>query len=349
MERSPNGLRSRAKRLTSGMVFGGLAAVGFVGACDALGSCPRRRWGREHRAAATQHDSLSPCGLVGAAGGRKAADLSQGGEIRLTSADVAEQMGIRLATAESRSLARELSVTARVLYEPTRIAQISSRAPGTVWRVEKHVGQWIHHGEVLAVVECVAVGKAKADLLHALADVALKERIVTRLKALDTGLIPHKQVDSADVDLRKARFDLFNVEQELVNLGLPVDREKLAGASDEELLRYVKFLGLPESIVESLDSQTATANLLPLLAPFDGLVVGQDIVRGERIAIDENRFEIADVTHMLLRLDVREEDGEDLRLGQQVVVRDRQRASHHHDLLDQHGGRSQNPHDRSPL
>ena len=78
-------------------------------------------------------------------------------------------------------------------------------------------------------------------------------------------------------------------------------------------------MGLSDAIVDSLDPQTATANLLPLVAPFDGLVVGQDIARGERIATEDNRFEIADVTHMLLRLDVREEDGEALRLGQQVV------------------------------
>jgi cobalt-zinc-cadmium efflux system membrane fusion protein len=78
-------------------------------------------------------------------------------------------------------------------------------------------------------------------------------------------------------------------------------------------------LGLSDAIVDSLDPRNATANLLPLVAPFDGLVVGQDIARGELTATEDNRFEIADVTHMLLRLDVHEEDGEHLRLGQTVV------------------------------
>ncbi len=240
-------------------------------------------------------------------------------EIRLASAELVEQLGIQLVAAESRSLSRELSVTARVTYDPARIAQLSARVPGIVWRVEKHVGQPIHRGEVLAIVDSMQVGKAKAELLHTLADVSLKERAFNRLNKLETGLIPLKQVEQADVELRKARFEMFNNQQTLVNLGLAIDAEKLHDLSDEDLLRYVKFLGLPDAIVESLDPTTATANLLPIVAPFDGLVIGQDIARGEQIATEDNRFEIADVSHMLLRLGVREEDGEALRLGQQVV------------------------------
>jgi len=261
--------------------------------------------------------AVEPAKLPAEAG--SGGELAGGNEIRLSSPEMVEQMGIRLAAAESRPLYRELSVTARVAYEPSRIAQLSARAPGTVWRVEKHVGQSIARGEVLAVFDCMAVGKAKADLLHALADQSLKQRTVARLKNLEPGLVPMKQVETAEVELRRADFELFNVEQALINLGLPVDKQKLAGASDEELLHYVKFLGLPPALVASLDSQTVTANLLPLVAPFDGLVVGQDIARGELTGTDDNRFEVADVTHMLLRLDVREEDGEHLRVGQQVV------------------------------
>ncbi|HEX4144814.1 MAG TPA: efflux RND transporter periplasmic adaptor subunit [Pirellulales bacterium] len=328
MIRSLEGLRSEGKsRLISVCVFVVLAAVGMWGRATHWDFSGLTVGHPSLPAGAVQHVALRPVTAAQAARAKPAApgregvpgEIALGGEIRLSSPQVVEQMGIQLVAAESRSLCRELTVTARVAYESTRIAQLSSRVPGTVWRVEKHVGQWIRRGELLAVVDCVQVGKAKADLLHTLADLSLKERALARLKSLETGLVPLKQIELADVELRKARFEMFNVEQALINLGLPVDPEKIAGASDEDLIRYVKFLGLPDAIVNSLDPQNATANLLPLVAPFDGLVVGQDIARGERVATEENRFEIADVTHMLLRLDVREEDGEALRLGQHVI------------------------------
>jgi cobalt-zinc-cadmium efflux system membrane fusion protein len=327
MIRSLNGLRSEGKsRLMTGAVFAVLAAIGVWGRATHWDFSGLVVGDRPISTSVTQHVALRPVAAgeatpreLGLLGGASDGAIALGGEIRLASPKVVKQLGIQLVAAESRSLYRELSVTARVAYEPTRIAQLSSRVPGTVWRVEKHVGQWIRRGEVLAVVDCVQVGKAKADLLHTLADVSLKERALARLHSLETGLVPQKHVDAADVELRKARFEMFNVQQSLINLGLPVDPEKIVGASDEELIRYVKFLGLSDAIVDSLDPRNATANLLPLVAPFDGLVVGQDIARGELTATEDNRFEIADVTHMLLRLDVHEEDGEHLRLGQTVV------------------------------
>jgi membrane fusion protein, heavy metal efflux system len=315
MERSLNGLRSTARsRLTTGCVFVALAAIGFWGHVTHWDFASLPGGGNRLATTATRHYALKHPTTA-------TADRVQipDGQIRLASPEVVEQMGIQLVAAESRPMYRELSVTARVAYEPSRIAQLSARVPGTVWRVEKHVGQSIHRGEVLAIVDSMQVGKAKTDLLHTLADVSLKQRLADRLNRLDAGLVPKKQIDLAEVELRKARFELFNNEQTLINLGLPIDPEKLHGMSDEDLLRYVKFLGLPQPIVDSLDPKTATANLLPIVAPFDGLVVGQDIARGELVATDENRFEIADVSHMMLRLGVREEDGEELRLGQQVV------------------------------
>jgi multidrug efflux pump subunit AcrA (membrane-fusion protein) len=59
--------------------------------------------------------------------------------------------------------------------------------------------------------------------------------------------------------------------------------------------------------------------LLPLFAPFNGVVIGQEIVIGEVVSPLEGGFEIADVSRMQLHLNVREEDSLMLRLGQPVV------------------------------
>jgi cobalt-zinc-cadmium efflux system membrane fusion protein len=239
--------------------------------------------------------------------------------IELASAETIEQMGIQLIDVVERPLRHELTVAARVSYEQTRIAQLTSRVPGTVWRVEKQVGEVIHRGEVLAIIDSMLVGKAKAELLHALANVTSKQRIYERMKSIEFGVVPLKQVEQAEVEARQARFDLFNAQQMLVNLGLPVDSELLVSANDEDLLKYVKFLGLPKSLAETLDVKTATANLLPLFAPFDGVVICQDIVNGEVVSTDRMAVEIADLSRMLIKMSVREEAAAKLKLGQPVT------------------------------
>ena len=241
--------------------------------------------------------------------------------IRLSSPELASLLGIELAEARQAPLCRELSVPAHVSYEQTRLAKLTSRVPGSVWRVEKRVGQPIRQGEVLAVIDSLQVGKAKADLLQALADYDLKRKLAARLGPAAASAVPYKQIEQVQADLRHAQFELFNAQQSLINLGFAVDIEQLTGLSDEELVRRVKFLGLPDSITSELNPLTATANLLPLVAPFDGVVIGQDIVSGEVVSTLEKGFEIADVRRMLVKLSVREEDSCQLRLGQGVSFR----------------------------
>ncbi len=174
---------------------------------------------------------------------------------------------------------------------------------------------------MLAVIDSLQVGKAKADLLHALVDCDLKRKLAARLGPAAASAVPYKQIEQVQADLRRAQFEVLNTQQTLINLGLVVDLEQLSGLADEELVRRVKFLGLPDSVTSELNPQTATANLLPLVAPIDGVVIGQDIVNGEAISTLEKGFEIADVSRMLIKFSVPEEESAQLRLGQSVSFR----------------------------
>ena len=240
-------------------------------------------------------------------------------EIQLEDSQASKKLGIKVVNVQYHRLQREIEAAARVTYDPSRVAQLTSCVAGTVWRAEKRVGQPIHRGESLAIIESLQVGQAKAELLRCIADVGLKQKMVNRLRSIRDGDIPFKHVEQAEVDLRKARLDLFDSEQRLNNLGLPIDAKMLDTLEDDELLIHVKFLGLPKTLVQTLDAKSSTANLLPLYAPFDGLVIGQDMVNGEVVSPLEGGFEIADVERMQIRLNVREEDAQKLRLGQRVA------------------------------
>jgi cobalt-zinc-cadmium efflux system membrane fusion protein len=87
------------------------------------------------------------------------------------------------------------------------------------------------------------------------------------------------------------------------------------------LTARLRFLGLPESITRTLDPVTATANLVPLLAPFDGVVIRSDMVEGELVGSTPPQFTVADLSHLWVLLDVRQEDVAPLRKGQRLTFR----------------------------
>ncbi len=128
------------------------------------------------------------------------------------------------------------------------------------------------------------------------------------------------ELQAAEAALREARIAVFTSQQKLTTLGLPVDLAALKGHSDDELITRVRFLGIPEETTKSLDA-VATANLVPVVAPFDGVVVAREVVEGESVDSSAPMFIVADLRRMWLVLDVRQEEASRIAVGQKVVFR----------------------------
>ena len=109
----------------------------------------------------------------------------------------------------------------------------------------------------------------KADYLLAVVQHDTRSRT---LKLLRTGSPTERQLQEAEFAVRDAKTRLFTAQQALLNFGLPLhgDEESLA---DEQLEQRLRFLGIPAEIVGLLQTDTATANLLPLIAPRSGTVI----------------------------------------------------------------------------
>jgi cobalt-zinc-cadmium efflux system membrane fusion protein len=239
--------------------------------------------------------------------------------VHLASQEAVDKSGIELAAVEKRPMTQEVIALGMVTYDQTRIAQLSSRVSGTVWSAQKNVGQAIREGEILAIIEALEVGRTKAEFLQAVVDAELKAKTLERMRDV-TSAISERQIREAEADAREARIRLFNAQQTLVNLGLPIRLDDVVGLHDEELVRRVHFLGLPESLVKTLDPETTTANLIPLVAPFDGVITGREIVTGELVSPSSGaQIVMADVSRMWIELDVRKGDATKLRRGQEVV------------------------------
>lgn len=237
--------------------------------------------------------------------------------IRLSSQEAVRKAGIAMTAVQERRMDEFVTSYGMVTYDETRLAQLSPRVPGIVVRVEKEVGDHVHKGELLAILDCHDVGRAKAEFLHAVVASELKLINLQQMKSIANS-VPERQLREAETSYREARVERFNAQQALINLGLPISLTEVAGMSDEELARKIQFLGLPMHVASEFNQEAASANFLPLFSPLDGMVIRREIVTGEVVDPSQAQFVVADVRTMWLKLNVGKEDAMRLAIGQEV-------------------------------
>src|SRR5262245_24352692 len=239
--------------------------------------------------------------------------------IQFASTQAIEKAGIDVAVVQERPLVESIEANGEVIQHHPHIAPLSSRVSGTDWRVEKEEGDRVQPGDCLAIIDAAEVGKAKTELLQAIAQVRLKQAHVDRARSLGEGVLPLRQFRESETAWQEAKIRLHSAQQSLVNLGLPVKLEPFDDLDTAEIARRIHFLGLPDEIANSLDANTTTANLFPIRSPQEGIVIERHAVVGEVVDTKNVLFEIADVGHMWLILNVREDDAKYLALDQTVI------------------------------
>jgi multidrug efflux pump subunit AcrA (membrane-fusion protein) len=240
--------------------------------------------------------------------------------VQLASADAEAKADLDVALVDRQAIVESIAANGQISYDQTRFANLSSRLPGTVWRVEKKVGDQVHSGDVLALIDSADVGKAKMELIQALTNEQLKRSLLKKMETV-ADIMPQIQLQEARADATQAVARSLGAQQALANLGLAVNIEKLREMPQEKRSEQLRLLGLPESITKDLGPNETTANLLPVKAPMDGVVVARQAVAGEVVDTARSLFQLADTSRMWLTLNVPAEDAGRLALGQAVRFR----------------------------
>lgn len=248
-------------------------------------------------AQASDHSALSP------------------GKIELAHDQVSAQAGFQIDQARRERMIYSVQAPAVLAFDDTLYAHISPRAPGMVYRVLRSVGEQVKRGDLLALILSQEVGKAKAEFLSALVQHEVKQGLLQRLQEASAA-IPERQIRDAQLALREARVQLANSRQMLGNLGLTVKQEEFRGLTDDQMAQRIRTLGLPEYLGQEED---LPANLLPVVAPFDGLIVKRDLVVGEMTNPEKENFHLADIRRLWVLLDVPVEEIDQLEIGQSVT------------------------------
>ena len=241
--------------------------------------------------------------------------------IQFASIEAVKQAGVDVELVDRQPVGEWVAGNGEITYDQTRFTNLSPRAAGTIWSVEKKVGDRVQAGDVLAIVDSALVGQAKSELVDALVQEHLQRKTVARLQGLGEGVVAGKQLLEAEAAFEKARVAVQKAQQSLANLGLPVDLEALRELPNEKHLSHLRHLGLEGAIAPESLYQVTSANLLPVRSPADGVVIERRVVAGEVVDSSAILFQIADNSRMWLNLNVPMEEAAKLSIGQPVRFR----------------------------
>lgn len=237
--------------------------------------------------------------------------------IQFATTHSANKVGIEVEPVWTLPVMEAVQGNGEVGYDQTRLARLSARLPGTVWKVFRQQGDAVKAGELLAVIDAADVGKAKAELLQAFASLGLKTQTLASVRDSE-GAVPATRIREAEAAVREAEIRIHAARQTLVNYGLPVDVTEIQKLTSTQQESKLRFLAIPDKLVKGLDTSMATTNLLPLVAPMDGVVVSRDVVAGEVVDSTKMLFTVADIRQMWVTLDLRLEDTKLVALDQEV-------------------------------
>ena len=237
--------------------------------------------------------------------------------IQFESVEAVQQAGVDVELVERQPIVESILGNGEIVYDPTRQASLASRVPGSVWRVLKNIGDPVAEGDVLTIVDAAGVGDLKTALLRSFAEEKLQRQNVSRLTAARNA-IPGSRILDAEAALAKAQADVLSAEQSLRNLGLPLRVEQLREMSEQKVLDELRLLGIPQSVRGQINPENATANLLPIRSPMNGIVIERTVTPGEVVDPSRLLFQVADTRQMWLQLSVPLESIDQLAVGQRI-------------------------------
>lgn len=218
--------------------------------------------------------------------------------VTLSSPAVSRTAGFEFATVKTQNLVYEISRNAEITYNANQYARLSSRAPGVIVKVLKDLGDRVEEGEVIAIIDSMSLGSAKADLLQATELLALWQANAEREQSLmQKGASTERAVLEAKTSLAEARISVSRARQHLLNLGLN------------------------KNVIAKVIKDSDTGSMLEITAPFSGKLLDRSAVMGEVVDENDMLFTIADTSLMWAMIDLTEADLAVVQKGQRIEFR----------------------------
>lgn len=203
------------------------------------------------------------------------------------SPEFAQRIQIKAAPLQQRDIAPLFTVTGEVTFDARQVAWVGARLSGRIRKVMKIEGDKVTAGEVLAEIESAELGRSQAEVLKqrarekAAATDALREENLALAK-----ITPQRDAELARSHAVAIQAERFAAEQAVRALGGSVDTHALG--------------------------------VLTLRSPISGVVVQSNIFTGQSVDPQHNAFQIAQLSHLWVELNVFESEITAVREGDTV-------------------------------
>jgi cobalt-zinc-cadmium efflux system membrane fusion protein len=219
-----------------------------------------------------------------------------GGVIELP-AEKVSGMNLQFGVVEERAIGAQIETTGQVDFDQNRLAHVSPRISGRVHRVAVALGARVRAGQVLAELDSIELGRAKAEFLQAKARHQLTRDSLAREEELFG--------------------ERISSEQEVLEARAALQEAQAALRTAEEMLH---LYGLRQQQVDALDYDDPQSSIFPLRASFAGKVVEKHATLGELVTPEDNLFLLADLSQVWIWIDIYERDLAQVHIGDQVRV-----------------------------
>lgn len=191
--------------------------------------------------------------------------LIESSTIRFLDASIAKQAGIEVTTVRPRRMSAAIEVPAEVEFDATRVTRITPRVAGIASEVRAGLGDSVHVGDVLAVLDSVALGEAKSQYIERQQDFRVAEAEHQRNQTIYEGT--HRLLAAATSEAAAAE-----IQQRLE--GVPVGESKAKLLRAHAAVQLARLDAARETqlfetrINAERDVQTARATLAAAEADF---------------------------------------------------------------------------------
>jgi cobalt-zinc-cadmium efflux system membrane fusion protein len=210
-----------------------------------------------------------------------------------------EAAGLEIGTARLVPRRSNVVVAGTLEFVPNRVARVGPLIDGRIASIRVDPGQKVTPGTVLATVESVEIGRARADFMSSQVKMEFAERERQRQYRLaDGGLTTGQNVVNAETERQLADLESRAAAERLRAVGVRTEDMRAAGAGS----------GRPSTG-------------MTLTTPLGGLVLDVNARIGQAVKASDTLFVVGEIDKVWLIVDVYERDLSRVHVGDEARAR----------------------------